>query len=102
MPQAPGNVKSWCGMNDQELWDKVVALDIKFASDTPIAKKLLLCDWRIAGELMGACNKAWIKIGYDYISEDWQVRYNNYIVDNECLPRAIIEACAEALTKKSA
>ena len=106
-------------MNDKELADKVVALGVGSADITvaflgkyhapdtyasPISADNFVRDWRVAGALMEA------------LERDYTVHINRYVmydVDvfdaeclhaanqrNESLPRAIIEACCEALCEK--
>lgn len=111
-------------MTDQELADKVVALDLgyvqydqqdKFApyfisfdryDDRKVAAEVLVRDWRVAGALM---QKALhdgpdgdLYVGWCPDKEFWVVNddYTNDspIITGESLPRAIIEACVEALS----
>lgn len=105
-------------MTDQELVDKVVVLGIVKAqsmawhlldSDGDVIavftqERLLLCDWRAAGALMerlfadtgiilNICEyKAMFEI--THLDE----REDEHLIKNESLPRAIIEACVEALS----
>lgn len=108
-------------MNDKELADAVVALgDMNILRDgderggpyyvsffDPADAKMAVRDWRVAGALMEKCTD----LHYDTIST-WNskpslttiIAWANGGVDsseevevNESLPRAIIEACVEAL-----
>jgi len=108
-------------MNDKELADKVVALGVgakwPVESQTPryhvdsksarqntgyLMPELFVRDWRVAGALMEkiAC------IEIDTIGNPWWVACNctagpqphkYHKAEGESLPRAIIEACVEAL-----
>ena len=104
-------------MNDKELADKVVALGVlgwfetvdghdgslmTFAGVGPIATRLALRDWRVAGALMELGQAHFIEKVTD---TKWAVRSDKPYGEgktrewygNESLPRAIIEACVEAL-----
>ncbi len=100
-------------MNDKALADKVVALGIGTAllnglyclgepSDTVqnLHADVFVREWRVAGALMEKC---W-SVEIDKIGCPWWVAAERpkkpqkfRKAENESLPRAIIEACAEAL-----
>lgn len=113
-------------MNDEELADAVVALgvgdsdhdsgiseyDAPIPGDTPLTADEFVRDWRVAGALMEKCLVSrvdlelhlqsnyfeapgfWIK-GIVMDLSDTRERESD---GRESLPRAIIEACVEALT----
>lgn len=93
-------------MNDKELADAVVELGIDphAYSDGMVkfpAEYFLVRDWRVAGALMEKMTgelTVWEQI-YDNDSPVWIVETFLANVDgrNESLPRAITEACVEAL-----
>ena len=96
-------------MNDKELADKVVALGVgnliaagnyQIGESTGLYAKQFVRDWRVAGALMERCqptmaldinpeNPPWILIHTDI--------GKTYEGEDDSLPRAIIEACVEAL-----
>jgi hypothetical protein len=103
-------------VNDQQLADAVIALDIgshQHFSDgrdkgnwygydsTGDSADVFVRDWRVAGSLMEKCHSV-------YFDELWDGTFSAeatpatescewFKVENESLPRAIIEACVEAL-----
>jgi hypothetical protein len=104
-------------MNDKELADKVVALGV--AAKAPCEKewwlyytpeivpgltaKNFVRDWRVAGALMERCqqnahelaiNTAWERFSMFMMV---QIRYEPYLAPELANPRAVIEACVEAL-----
>ena len=109
-------------MNDRELADKVVALGVGqrlpdekdwwlyWLDSIGAPAKLFVTDWRVAGTLMEKCigmtlhEELEIDSGY---SRGWEVYncfafgdgqpYKHTKANGESLPRAIIEACVEAL-----
>ena len=99
-------------MNDKELADRVVAHGIKrpaalFGHPQP-TNYALVRDWQVAGALMEKCADiraiAYVDIeGDEAVHADWGVEAINGDANtsdykyNESLPRAIIEACCEAL-----
>ena len=100
-------------MNDRELADKVVALELDglhgryahkagnrewFTYARDMEAKEFVRDWRVAGALMEKCS------GINTVRRDGQ--WKSYAVKNygvastasdDSMPRAIIEACCEAL-----
>ncbi len=102
-------------MNDKELADAVVALGVhryRVAEhvgiyDPPMSREQtdeeFLSDWRVAGALMEKCNNVrWCRLtidGFQALAEYGEPERINNIAsaNNESLPRAIIEACVEAL-----
>lgn len=105
-------------MNDKELADKVVALGIarKWKEGvTPGGYKIdgrsgsfwldphtFVRDWRVVGALMEKCE--FLEIEQDFHMEEetlyWAVRVlvnDDFCASNESLPRAINEACVQAL-----
>ena len=114
-----------CAMNDKELADRCVALGVGLQkdlngyycyppnSDTPIHYQRLVRDWRVAGSLMEKMDGELLIWRINYEDEDLEggelisvltgyawvvepVRSKDSRQD-ESLPRAIIEACCEAL-----
>ncbi len=102
-------------MTDKELADKIVAFDVSYQDHLgrywvngmkyqPHESRLFVRDWRVVGALMEKCQKIYV----EYIDELEQTVYaraeNNrtwdWIQNEESLPRAIIEACVEALGEK--
>ena len=113
-------------MNDKELADAVVALGIGTQVDYPkssdgvgfyhtpeddcgesdgVYSKLFVRDWRVAGALTKMVDAVYIEALFSpgNLPDKWQVQASmdamptEWIV-NESPPRAIIEACVEALT----
>ena len=88
-------------MNDKELADKVVALGVKrfpalFGHYQPHDHDFVR-DWRVAGALMEKVGRIEIRQEHDgtwSVDILWAKVSCTY---NESLPRAIIEACCEAL-----
>ena len=98
-------------MNDEELAEAVVALGVgctRFEhsldptrykipnSHTHLSPEGFVRDWRVAGALLERCEViAAAKSGNSsFVSDSWNFIWPN---GNESLPRAIIEACVEAL-----
>ena len=89
-------------MNDRELADKIVALGVgesvsslfflSGAHNEPVDAEFFVRDWRVAGALMEKCIEQ--KIHLVPIMKSATVR----LVKIGSLPRAIIEACVEALS----
>ena len=98
-------------MNDKELADAVVALGVgnkythtddvsyyKLGADsgTYVLDGMFVRDWRVAGALMEKCHQFEVRIF------GFKIAVGDAMVDNpetpSELPRAIIEACVEALT----
>ena len=111
------------GMTDTELANKVVALGVgELASSFPISSDTLyrlmpydsqgaeqfVRDWRVAGALMekrlkmkpeGDLYTGWCtEKGYWVVNDDYS--NESPILTGESLPRAIIEACVEALSNE--
>ena len=103
------------GITDKELADKVVALGVGHFGENPGEYYLnrsriglydsFVRDWRVAGALMEKCqeivcgnyNEFYARCNiYDQDGEK-EYEYPDRI-SNDSLPRAIIEACVEALT----
>jgi len=108
-------------MNDKELADAVVALGIGTQVDYPkssdgvgfyhtpeddcgesdgVYSTLFVRDWRVAGALMEKVDSCYPE---KLIDEQWQVTASmdcmpTEWIQNDSLPRAIIEASVEALT----
>ncbi len=105
-------------MNDKELADRVVALGVGIKSNRgmseyshdlydfpsfpyPVCADVFVRDWRVAGALMEV--KCW---GVNTVrkGDEWEAhvvpigQIKEYIARNESAPRAIIEACVEALS----
>ena len=106
-------------MNDKELADKVVALGVGSADITvaflgkyhapdtyasPISADNFVRDCRVAGALMEKVDSVYVEalLSPGNAPDKWQVQASmdamptEWVV-NESLPRAIIEACCEAL-----
>ena len=98
-------------MNDTELADAVVALGVGYAQEFTGGRRYTLTlnrdhldapswvrSWSVAGALMEKFGN-----GFDHVLvvDTWEISYaterDAYIVRNKSLPRAIIEACVEAL-----
>ena len=96
---------------DRELADKVVALGIGRQDSVSIScegvgfycfdewsegmvSELFVRDWCVAGALMEECQYADIDLCTD---GRWRAKVHDSSVANPSLPRAIIEACVEAL-----
>ena len=107
-------------MNDKELADKVVALELDglhgryahkagnrewFTYARDMEAKEFVRDWRVAGALMEKCcfhkyGTAQFQDGStdNYTATVEKSKYSHWsLAENESLPRAIIEACVEAL-----
>ena len=108
-------------MNDKTLADRIVALGVytrftlqdtdtpyHIANAIPLSAKEFVRDWRVAGALMEKCADVraikYVDIeGDELVVADWGVeaiKGNGITSDdvyNESLPRAICEACVEAL-----
>jgi len=103
-------------MNDKELADRVVALGVGIRNSHPahgsqlkaaytyswdLEAKDFVRDWRVSGALMERC----LSLDYDQANSEHTVSVWTSAsftgpwatVCNESLPRAIIEACVEAL-----
>ena len=102
-------------MTDKELADKVIALGVGYQGTYPLScdgvgfyhepyedggmcAELYVRDWRVAGALMEKCS------GVNTVRRDG--KWKSYAVKNfgvaltagnDSMPRAIIEACVEAL-----
>ena len=112
-------------MNDKELADRVVAFGVGKANQiypdgigkfyqvdvdadwqTSVNESKFVRDWRVAGALMERC----LSLDYDQADEEHTVSVwtaasftgPSATIGNESLPRAIIEACCEALCEKGA
>lgn len=104
-------------MNDKELADKVVALGIGskcklglydlFPGSRPFTYTEFIRDWQIVGALMEKCRL--VEITKQLNETHWLVRafpehgqldetIGISVAVNKLLPRAIIEACCEALS----
>ena len=103
-------------MTDKELADKVVALGVISAfSDTEYEELTIgdilldfqvVRDWRVAGALMEKCGGIYV---HSEIPGKWHAYIETHKAvglpvghetnQDESLPRAIIEACVEALDK---
>ncbi len=104
-------------MTDKELPDRVVALGVgawdAFSPDTliwppgassPVHYKQFVNDWHVAGALLEKANTAWYGVStYQDGSGPFHVtversKYTDWSSKaDESLPRAIIEACCDAL-----
>ena len=107
-------------MTDQELADKVVSLGVgKYGTnafwvvdptcawdqlDGPMSSELFVRDWRVAGALLERCQLASITVDIDafhavpFVSvSSMNGKCDNSVDITESLPRAITEACCEAL-----
>ena len=99
-------------MNDKELADAVVALGVGCNGQVPGGyyfdhgrcylgmSDRFVRDWRVAGALMEEVDSCYPE---KLINESWQVQASmdampTEWIQNESLPRAIIEACVVALT----
>jgi hypothetical protein len=113
-------------MNDKELADRVVALGVGMRQDSEIGpiyryyyeipgdsigpldlhdEKSFVVDWRVAGALMEKWPLLWYGPGIladlgKFVAIAMNDKHDNIAeAHNESLPRAIIEACVEALDK---
>lgn len=102
-------------LNDKELADKVVALGVGYASTfaalpiryrfEPFGENMyaseFVHDWRVAGALMEMMDEGMGTIFIDRYTSTWQISptWVDVQVENESLPRAIIEACVAALSE---
>jgi hypothetical protein len=101
-------------VSDQELADRIVALGV--GSSSPLENTMLYCiaaaflrddqfvrDWRVAGAMMEkVCHNKLMQIEQWDDSTEWAVDFGGMAcADNESLPRAITEACVEALTQET-
>ena len=98
-------------MNDKELADKVVALGIA-EQDRGFPDRFyipnvsgalftdeLVRDWRVAGALMEkACPVEYAMLYLSKLWGAWPENGDGTVYESESLPRAIIEACVEALS----
>jgi hypothetical protein len=106
-------------MNDKELADKLVELGIGTKFDFPARGWMygldgihgtddeqqypssFVRDWRVAGALMEKWGNG---LEYVLIVDVWEIQWwqneTDQYLRNESLPRAIIEACVEALDSK--
>ena len=106
-------------MNDQELADKVVALGVGAQNSLdptlykpphdrvagiPYSAEQFVRDWRVAVMLLERCQLASITVDIDafhavpFVSvSSMNGKSDNSVDINESLPRAITEACCEAL-----
>lgn len=108
-------------MTDQELADKVVALGVitkdsfrhdMYSLQSPDGQfvgiryeaKEIVRDWHVAGAMIEKCIGGTAprhRIGECFYSPDYGFRFSLYgelLTDSESLPRAINEACCEALS----
>jgi hypothetical protein len=99
-------------MNDQELADRIVALGVGFKREFTKGPRYTLTknrdyldapswvrDWRVAGALMEKAQSRGIEI--IILNDGVQIAHPKWAgyewSDNKSLPRAICEACVEAL-----
>lgn len=103
-------------VTDEELADKIVALGVGHRIDMEpphsgtawvlfdddiafLTAESFVHDWRVVGALMEKC----AEIGAELHGKRWKVQAWNRkdgFGENKSLPRAIIEACVEALTNE--
>ncbi len=106
-------------MNDKELADRVVSLHVACRSPSDFyylvdqssrsnIAEYFVRDWRVAGALMEKCKADMRGPVTIYVStpasQDFHVRafdgLRGHEAESDSLPRAIIEACCEALAAK--
>ena len=97
-------------MNDKELADAVVALGVGACDvgmgywlrceEAYINEDKFVRDWRVAGSLMEKVDWAGANIDIEKWSTGYEVAIDGSIYrEDESLPRAIIDACTEALVE---
>ena len=103
-------------MEDRELADKIIELGVGSQSPLPkscdgvgfytieddgMCAELFVIDWRVAGALLESVDGTWCANHFDEVgllTDYYTALVNTHRGRNKSLPRAITEACCEALS----